>query len=149
MPHGRASDLGADLPELREEGAFQRRAQEGDAGGTTGPGAEADDALHRLHVAEAPLLEGILHIHQLLRELVEIEMRLRLAVDPQPGRLQFRAVPVRLRQVALQQRRRQGEAAPCQKADGFVVEARRAQCRVQRRVCRRVCLLYTSPSPRD
>src|SRR3990167_9990847 len=62
------ADHGAYLEQLREEGQFQRLAQEGDAAGAAGAGLETDDPLHRAHVPEAPQLELGLEVDQVLAQ---------------------------------------------------------------------------------
>lgn len=46
--------------------------RKGDTGGAAGAGLEADDPFYRLHVTEAPKLEALLDVDQLLTDLVLI-----------------------------------------------------------------------------
>src|SRR5262249_8984361 len=78
------SDLCAHAPELRIEGKLQGFAEVGDAGGATGARRVADDALDRFHVTEAPEVESILDVNELLSELVEIPMCVHVAIDRAP-----------------------------------------------------------------
>src|SRR5262245_25821286 len=82
LPYRDAADgqlkLRTHRPQLREEGMIERRLEEGHAARAAGAALEADDALHRLHVAEAPLLKPVLQIDQLLGEFVEVEIRRRV-----------------------------------------------------------------------
>ena len=47
-------------------------AQIGDPGGSAGSALETDDALNRLHVAKAPLLEPVLDVDQFFGELIKL-----------------------------------------------------------------------------
>src|SRR5262245_15083315 len=67
--------------EIVEEAQFERLLEEGDAAGAAGAGLHADDALDRADMVEAPALEQHLHVHQLLGEVVELPMVLRLSID--------------------------------------------------------------------
>src|SRR5690349_9742736 len=79
-----ALELGARPPELGEEDHVQHAAQVVHAGGAAGAALEADDALHGRRVAETPLPEGVLEVHELLGELVELPVALGAAVDLHP-----------------------------------------------------------------
>src|SRR5437773_9669259 len=73
------------LPQLGREDDVERLAQVADAGGAAGAALVADDPLHRLDVAKAPLLEGILEVDQLLGQLVEVPVAAGVAIDREPG----------------------------------------------------------------
>src|SRR5262245_57066122 len=73
------------LPQLGEEDDVEGLAQLADAGGAAGAALVADDPLHRLDVAEAPLLEGILEVDPLLGQLVEVPVAAGVAIDREPG----------------------------------------------------------------
>src|SRR3954463_8708977 len=75
------ADLGADVEQLREEGEVQGGAEEADPGGAARAALVADDALHGLHVTEAPELEGLLDVDELLAHLVGLPVALRGLVD--------------------------------------------------------------------
>src|SRR5262245_63440758 len=65
-----SSKLGADIDQLGKQAGFQRLAQERDPGGAAGAALVADDALHGLHVPEAPQQEVLLDVDQLLAHVV-------------------------------------------------------------------------------
>ena len=98
-PAARASDLEirAQLPDLGEQHDVEHLAQVADAAGAAGAALEADHALDRRHVAEAPEPEHVLEVGQLLAELVQVPVRLRVAVDDEPGLLDAFARRVGLR----------------------------------------------------
>src|SRR5438552_898466 len=79
------------------------------------------------HVAKAPLPERVLQVHQLFAPLVQVPVVLRVAIHLEPRLLDRIVVLVRLRPVALDHVRRKAETAPCQQANRFVVQRRRAQ----------------------
>ena len=81
IPAARLADAGADLVELGEEGQVEGAAQEVDARGAAGAGLVADRALHDLEVAEAPLLEVVLDVDELLAGLVDAPVLLGRGVD--------------------------------------------------------------------
>ena len=99
------------LPKFGEEINVEGVAQIRDAGGATGAAFEPDNALDRLHVAKAPLLEPVLDVYQLLGELVELPMGLRVAIDGAPRRVHAVVCLVRLAPVALDAAFGDGEAA--------------------------------------
>src|SRR5438105_694896 len=78
-------ELGARAPELREEHHVEHAAQVIHAGGPARAALEADDPLDRGRMAEAPLAERVLEVHELLRELVELPVPLGVAIDLHPG----------------------------------------------------------------
>ena len=61
------------------------RFQEADSARAAGAALEADDALHRLHVAESPLLEPVFQIDQLFGQFVQVKVLLGVAIDLEPG----------------------------------------------------------------
>src|SRR5215210_7983501 len=75
------ADLRPNLQQLREEGQVQCGAQEPDARRAAGPALVADDPLHRLHVPEAPQLEGLLDVDELLAHLVLLPVAIGVLVD--------------------------------------------------------------------
>mmetsp|Transcript_670 Transcript_670/g.1490 ORF Transcript_670/g.1490 Transcript_670/m.1490 type:complete len:217 (+) Transcript_670:452-1102(+) len=85
LPGCSGLELRAQGPQFREQHHIQHLAQVADAAGAAGAALEADDAFHRRYMAEAPEPEGVFQVHQLLAHLVEIPVRLRVAVDGQPG----------------------------------------------------------------
>src|SRR3954452_24610697 len=79
---GSAADAGADLVQLREERQVERAAQEVDAGRPAGPGLLPDGALDDLQVTEAPLLEVVLEVDELLARLIDAPVLVGLGVHP-------------------------------------------------------------------
>ena len=77
-------------------------------------------------MAEAPQAEGVFEIGELLAELVQIPVRLGVAVGHQPGLLDLVARCVGLGPVALGVRLRDGQAAARQQAQRLVIQRRRA-----------------------
>ena len=61
--------------------------QIGDASRAASAALETGGALHRLHVMEAPLLEPVPDVDQLLGELVKLPVGLQIAVDGVLGRV--------------------------------------------------------------
>src|SRR3954471_6796439 len=96
-----SSNTGADFNQLREKRDLERLSQEGDPGRAAGAALEADDALDRLHVAEAPELEVLLDVDQLLAHVVLGPVGLRVFVDGLEHFHHARMHRVRLRPVAL------------------------------------------------
>ena len=78
-------------------------------------------------MAETPLLEGILEIHQLFGELVEFPMRFRVLVDLQPRSLDARMRLVADAGITRQHGRINRKAVSRQRADRLVVKRRRGQ----------------------
>src|SRR5437763_3341705 len=95
------SEVGAKLPDLGKEDDIEHLSQVADAAGAAGAALEADHALDRRHVAEAPEPEHVFEVGQLLPELVQVPVRLRVAVDDEPRLLDRLARRVRLGPVAL------------------------------------------------
>src|SRR3954452_20147453 len=75
-----APDAGADLVQLREEREVERAAQEVDPGRAAGAGFLPDGALDDLQVTEAPLLEVVLQVDELLTGLVDAPVLVRLGI---------------------------------------------------------------------
>src|SRR5438445_13824013 len=82
----RRSEIGAQLPDLGEQHDVEHLAQIADARGAAGAALESDDALDRGHMAEAPEAKRILEVGELLAELVQVPVRLRIAIDHEPCR---------------------------------------------------------------
>ena len=82
-----SSKIRAQLPDLGEQDDVEHLPQVADAAGAAGAALEADHALDRRHVAEAPEPEHVLEVGQLLAELVQVPVRFRVAVDDEPGLL--------------------------------------------------------------
>src|SRR5690606_38616964 len=76
-----------DAQQLGEERLIQHAFEIGHARRAACAALEADDALDRRQMAEAPALEMVFEIDQLLGQFVEIPVRRGLAVDLRPGRL--------------------------------------------------------------
>src|SRR6185437_16705614 len=93
--------VGAQLPDLRKEHDVEHLAQVAHAGGAAGAALEADDALDRRYVTEAPEAEDVLEVGELLAELIEVPVGGRIAIDDEPRLLDPVAGHVRLRPVAL------------------------------------------------
>ena len=73
-------------PTARGRTHVERPPQERHARAAAGARLEPDDALHRLHVAEAPELEALLDVHQLLAISYPSQYALRVLVDgPEHG----------------------------------------------------------------
>src|SRR5438132_5931985 len=64
--------MGADIDQLGKQSDVERLAQERDAVAAAGAALEADDALDRLHVPEAPELEVFLDVDQLLAHVIAV-----------------------------------------------------------------------------
>src|SRR5690606_16698579 len=76
----------ADLEYLGKKREIQRLLQETHAGRAAGARLEADDALDRLHVTEAPELEVLFDVDELLRHLVGVPVVGPVLVDrPEHG----------------------------------------------------------------
>jgi MFS family permease len=137
----------ADLPQLREEAALEHPAEIGDPGGAAGAALHADNPLHRLDVSEAPLLEGILEVDQLLGQLVEIPVPGGVAIDGEPGVAHRGVRLVGLAPVALQPARRDREAASGEQPDRLVIEAGPLQRLVQQGVAGRPVAMGRQQGP--
>src|SRR5678816_3502855 len=124
--------------QLRKERQLQRLLQERNAGRTAGAALVADDALDRLHVAEAPELEALLDVDELLAHVVVAPELLGLLVDATENRYQLRTVLVRLGPVALDAALRNGVTDTRKITQEFVVQARRLENLAQDLLCGRV-----------
>ena len=102
----------------------------------------ADDALHRLHVAETPELEALLHVHQLFAHVVFGPELRAVLVDALEHRQQRLVATVRPRPVALQQFGRHRVATPRQVTQELVIQAGRLQYRAQLRLRSRIVREY-------
>src|SRR3954451_24973323 len=76
-----SSQVGADIDKFGEQRDLERFAQERDAVGAAGAALEADHALDGLDVTEAPELEVLFDVDQLLAHVVGVPVRLRVVVD--------------------------------------------------------------------
>src|SRR3982751_1683628 len=74
-------NLGADIDQLGKERGVEALLEEGDAGGAAGAALEADHALDGLDVPEAPELEVLFDVDQLLAHVVLGPVGLRVVVD--------------------------------------------------------------------
>jgi response regulator RpfG family c-di-GMP phosphodiesterase len=92
---------GPDAQQLGEEGLFEHPFEIGHARGAAGAALEADNALDRLQMPEAPALEMVFEIDQLLGQLVEIPVILRVAVNRRPGCLDAGVMHVLRRLIAV------------------------------------------------
>jgi hypothetical protein len=72
----RAGCRAAGLPDLGEQHHLQHLAQVAHAAGAAGAALEADDALHRGDVAEAPEPERVFQVREFLAELVQVPVLL-------------------------------------------------------------------------
>src|SRR6185503_20121008 len=107
---------------LGKEDHVEQSAQVPHARSAPGAALEADHALDRGRVAEAPLAKRVLEVDELLGELVEVPMLGRVAIDVDP-RTAHRFVERMARApVALDARRVDGEAAARKHAYCFIVE---------------------------
>src|SRR5205823_5858837 len=78
--------LCSQLPEFRKKLDLEHLAQVGDARRAAGSTLQADDALDRRDVVEAPAAEIVLEIDQFFRQFVEQPVLRRRCVDGLPGR---------------------------------------------------------------
>src|SRR5690606_28057852 len=122
------------VEQFREKGEVQRLAQESDPRGTAGARPVADDALDRLHVAEAPELEVLLDVDQHLAQVVFRPERVRSLVDLLEHRQQTLITLPTLAHVAFEDIGGDGVAAARQPAQHDVVEAGRLQHLAQARL---------------
>src|SRR2546423_8589551 len=118
-------NLGADIDQLGEERGLEALPEEGHAGGAAGAALEADHALDGLDVAEAPELEVLLDVDQLLAHVVLGPVLLRILINDLENRGDERMAFIRLAPVALDALGRHRHAATRQVAQEFVVQARR------------------------
>src|SRR5436305_13112120 len=93
--------VGAQLPDLRKQHHVEHLAQVPHAARAARAALEADDALHGRHVAEAPEPERVFEVGELLAQLVQVPVTIRVAVHHQPRLLHLVARHVRLGPVAL------------------------------------------------
>src|SRR5580765_3918132 len=113
--------------QFREERQLKRLPQERNAGRAARAALMANDALDRLHVAEAPELEALLDVDELLAHVVVAPELVGLLVDSAEYRNQFGSVLVRLGPVALDAALRNGVTGARKIAQEFVVQARRLE----------------------
>nr|GEU28320.1 hypothetical protein [Tanacetum cinerariifolium] len=138
----RASDDGQFDDLFREQHHVQHLAQVIDAVRAAGAGLEANHALHRGHVAEAPQAKRGFQVHQLFGQLVQRPVCARVPVHGGPGGLDrivrlHRPVP-RTVQAALVH----GQAAARHHHDGLVVDRWRLQCPLEHRMRCRLVLVH-------
>src|SRR4029079_6910060 len=79
-------ELCSQPPEFRKKFDLEHLAQLEDARGAAGSALQADDALDRRDVVEAPATEIVFEIDQLFRELVQHPVFRRRRIDSLPGR---------------------------------------------------------------
>ena len=73
--------LGAQAPDLGKQYHVQHLLEVAHAAGAARAALEADDALHRGQVAEAPEAEGVFEVGEFFAELVQVPVVVRVAVD--------------------------------------------------------------------
>src|SRR3954469_23305547 len=129
----RGSEGGPDRVQLGEEREVEDAAQERRAARPAGPAAQADGALDGLEVAEAPELQVVLDVDELLAGLVDVPVLLRGVVDRAEHLDQARVLAVGLAHVALQQVVGHREAAAGEQVQELVVEAAPVQRRGEHR----------------
>src|SRR4029077_18105385 len=88
--------------ELGEKLELERLGQVGDAAGAARAALVADDALDGLQVVEAPELEVVVQVDELLGELVQVPAAPGVVVDAEPGTRDLLARLVGLAEVAHQ-----------------------------------------------
>src|SRR5438105_3020535 len=76
---------GADAPQFGNQLDLEHPLEIADPAGAAGASLEADHALHRRHVVEAPAAKVILEIDQLLGELIEHPVGFGRLIDAAPG----------------------------------------------------------------
>src|SRR4051794_1011614 len=79
-----SSKIRTNLPDLREQHHVEHLAQIAHPAGAAGSALEADHAFHRRHMAKAPEAEGVFQVGELLSELVQVPVRMRVAVHGEP-----------------------------------------------------------------
>src|SRR5215472_2760709 len=126
-----AADHRAHVDQLGEERMLERPAQERHARRPSGPRLVADDALDGLQVAEAPELEALLDVDQLLAHVVLVPPGLRVVVDDLEHRDQLAVARVWLGEIALDAIGRHRQPAPREMTQEFVVEGWRPQQRFE------------------
>src|SRR5690242_12576285 len=104
------SQLAPHREQLGEERELQRALQERHAARAARAALEPDDALDGLEVAEAPQLEVVLEVYELLARLVRGPVGLRVGVDLGEDRNQLGGERPRLRDIPLENGRRDGVA---------------------------------------
>src|SRR5215831_9470288 len=125
------ADRRAHVDQLGEEHLLERAAQERHARGATGSRLVTDDALDGLEVAEAPELEALFDVHQLLAHVVGVPPAPRIVVDRLEHGNELGIAPVGLREVALDRFARHRQPAAGEMAQELVVERGRAEQRPQ------------------
>ncbi len=116
------SQTRAQFPDLRKQHHIQHAPQIAHAARAASAPLEADHALHRGHVAEPPEAEGIFQVRELLAQLVQVPVALRIAIDGKPGGFHCIALGIGLRPVAVRVARGHGNAPAGQQAQCLVVE---------------------------
>src|SRR5688572_13836556 len=115
-------------PELREKPELEQLGQVSHPARAARTALVTDDPLHSLHVAEAPELELVIEVDELLGELVQVPVLLGVVVHGEPRRRDTLARDIWLTPVAVEILRRDLVAAPTQQAEALVVETRCPQC---------------------
>src|SRR4051812_29524179 len=89
----------------------------------------ANDAFHRFHMAEAPLLKPVFNVDQFLSELIQVEILLRLPINSEPDVAYPRVRNVRPRKIAIDYVPWHRVPAAGKQAECLIVEARLIECR--------------------
>src|SRR5262249_16349314 len=77
-------NLGAHVPQLGIEAQIECFLEVVHARSSAGAGLVADNALHCLHVAEAPEMKPVFELDKLFRELIEIPVRFGIVINLPP-----------------------------------------------------------------
>src|SRR5258708_14974910 len=121
------SEDGAHVDQLGEARIVERSLEERHAGRCARARLVADDPFDRLQMTEAPELEALLDIDQLLAHVVRIPPLLRIAVDRLEHGDEIGVARVALRKIAIEARARNRQASPREMTQKLVVERWRAQ----------------------
>ena len=121
----------ADRPKFWKQHDLEHLLQIGRARGAAGAALQADDAFDRGDVVETPAAEIVLEVDQLLGQLVEHPVALRIAVDGLPGDQDLFILGARLAPVRAPGVGADVEPVARQKQQGFVIERRLGQDRLQ------------------
>src|SRR6202022_1346230 len=82
---GAELEVGADLPEFREEALVERRLQVADAGRSASAWLVADLPLHHLDMTQPPEAEAFVMIEQRLGEFEQVRVSVALAIEVAHG----------------------------------------------------------------
>src|SRR4051812_46318242 len=120
-------NLGADIDQLGKERRVEALLEEGDAGGAAGAALEADHALDGLDLPEAPELEVLFDVDQLLAHVVLGPVLLCILINDFENRGNQGMAFIRLAPVALHALGRDRHSAARKVAQELVIEARRLE----------------------